>query len=188
MDDSGRGPFRSPDEPTRVRIDGCGEVRMAQRLPATCASIDVDFTHHRFDMYDPVFWDNGAIDIVPGIIGIIPGIMGIPAGMMAIPGVRALAERIPVGLKRLSLNLSHCDIETRSVRAIAERLPAGLSRLSLDFRGARISEDRGAWVAVAEGLPEDSRPLALTHALEETFTHLLGIEIPAYDPAVSSHA
>mmetsp|Transcript_9301 Transcript_9301/g.40846 ORF Transcript_9301/g.40846 Transcript_9301/m.40846 type:complete len:459 (+) Transcript_9301:65-1441(+) len=33
MDDSGRGPFRFPDEPTRVRIDGCGEVRMAQRLP-----------------------------------------------------------------------------------------------------------------------------------------------------------
>ena len=50
-------------------------------------------------------------------------------------GVRALAARVPPGLRGLALNFTGCLIGEGGAQAVAARVPAGLRSLSLNFLG-----------------------------------------------------
>ena len=71
----------------------------------------------------------------------------------------ALAQRVPAGLRSLSLTFLHCALTDRAAQTLAGSFPAGLHSLRLLFNESKISY-AGA-CAVAECVPAETSVLSL---------------------------
>jgi len=60
--------------------------------------------------------------------------------------------------------------------------PTHCNYLGFPCIGHNYSDGYAVLATFAEAMPEEDRPPALKHALEETFTHLLGEKIPEHEP------